>query len=393
MRQQVSIEDIKDRLLDRLDLVVQAYVRPGADSYTARGRLFALNPGRADRSVGSFCVTMGGAKAGRWNDYATGDRGDVLDLIRLSLSCSAADAIKEARAFLGLDTESPEVKTKRDAAAAEAKRQRAAADASAKRDAEKRQKWAQGLWFSAQEKILGTPVDHYLRGRGIDLSGLPHLPRAIRFHPECRYYYDTETVDPDTGEVRRGSAWRVMPAMVTAISRGRGIIDCHRTYLAFDDTRGIWAKAPVSDAKKVFGDYTGGSMRLCGALGPRGGALKLAQAPQGARVLVAEGLENALSGILLRHMRGLPPVFVVAAGAIWNLSEIELPDTIGDVTLAADNDTGAQAQAQLRKAVAFHKAKGRTVRVWRSTHPGEDLNDALRRALVDQQQHGTEGAA
>ena len=389
MRQQVSIDQIKEALLAQIDRVISVYARPATGSHTTHGRFFTLNPGRADRSVGSFCVTLGGAKAGRWNDYATGEHGDVLDLIGLSMGLSSVDAIKEARAFLGLDTESPELRRQREAAVIASKARRAAQEQADQHRKSRRQKWAEGLWLSGQPQVLGTPVDHYLRGRGIDLSLLPHTPRALRYHPECRYYFEAEEVDQSTGEVRKVSRWRALPAMVTAIAKGRKIIDCHRTYLALDDATGLWGKADLPDAKKVFGDYTGGSVRLCGALGPRGGELKLSQAPQGSRALVAEGIENALSAVMLRHMRGLPPVFVLAAGAIWNLSEIELPETITDVTLAADNDTGAQAQAMLQKAVDFHKSKGRTVRIWRAAMPGEDINDALKRAQAEQK----EGAA
>jgi len=384
MRQQVSIDEIKDRLLAQLDHVVSIYAPAANGSHTTHGRFFTLNPGRADRSVGSFCITMGGAKAGRWNDYATGEHGDVLDLIGLSCSVDGAGAIKEARAFLGLDTESPEVKRQREQAAAAAKRRRAEQE---KKQAEadlKKRKRAAALWLSGLADIRGTPVDHYLRARGIDLAQLGHVPGAIRYHAECRNYFEVEETDQTTGEVRQRLTWKPYPAMLTAIARGPDIIDCHRTYLAFDDRAGQWIKAPdMPKAKKVFTDYTGGSIRLCGALGPRGGRLKLGQAPEGARVFVAEGIENALSLMMLRQLRGLPPAFVVAAGAIWNMAEVELPATVREVTLCADNDTGAQAQAQLQKAIDFHAGKGRSVRVWRSSIPGEDLNDALRRVLSE----------
>ena len=186
MRQQVTIDDIKDRLLAQLDAVVSRYAPPASGSHTTHGRFFTLNPGRADRTVGSFCITMGGPKAGRWNDYATGDHGDVLDLIKLAMGFSdAADAIREARAYLGLDVESPELKRARDAAAIKAKGARADQErAQAKRD-EKMRENARGLWFSAQEKIIGTPVDHYLTARGIDLFSLPTAPVPSAITPNA----------------------------------------------------------------------------------------------------------------------------------------------------------------------------------------------------------------
>lgn len=384
MRQQVSIEDIKDGLLARLDVLVHQLAPPAPDSYTTRqDRYFTLNPGRADRSVGSFCVTMSGPKAGRWQDYASGDHGDILDLVALAINTDGPGAIRWARAWLGLEHESPEDRRRREEAAARMKAQRAdAARRQAEADA-RRRKVAEGIWLSAREDLRGTPVDHYLRGRGIDLQALPHPPRAIRYHAECRYYWTEDLTDPATGEVRTVSRHRPLPAMVTAIARGRGIIDCHRTYLALDDA-GAWVKAPLPDAKKVLTDYTGGSIRLSGEAGPRGGFIRLRQAPEGARVYVTEGIENALSLMMIRALRGLPPAFVVAAGSLWNMGHVELPQAIGEVVLAADNDGHAEARAALDQAVRFHQAAGRTVRVWRSDVPGEDLNDALKRVLKEQ---------
>lgn len=392
-RQMLSTDDLKDRLLSQLDLLVHHFAPPAPGSYHRGPKFFTLNPGRADRSVGSFCITMSGPNAGRWRDYATGEQGDVIDLIGLHLGLTEPAAkFRAAREWLGLDTEDPATRRAREELAARKRAERerqAAADADR---ADKMRKAAVGLWLSGQERILDTPVDHYLRGRGIDLRQLPHIPGAIRFHPECRYYHEVEEVDETTGEVTRRRLWRPMPAMVCAIARGRQIIDCHRTYLARDD-QGRWTKAPVPDAKKVFGDYTGGAIRLSGEAGPRGGHLRLAKAPQGSRVFVAEGIENALSLMMLRHLAGQPPAFVVAAGMLHNLGRVELPAAITSVVLAADSDQGAQAQEGLQKAVAAHARAGRTVAVWRSQVPGEDLNDALKRALAEQAAAAeTEGA-
>ncbi len=383
MRQQVSIEELKDSLLACLDAVVDTYAPAASGSWTAHGKFFTLNPGRADRSVGSFCITMTGPKAGRWADYATQDHGDILDLIRLSCGTDAAGAIREARAFLGLDTESPELRRQREEAAAKAKARRAADEARRKAQEAKQREIARGIWFSGQEAILDTPVDHYLRGRGIDLRRLPRIPAAIRFHPACRYYHEVEETDPETGEVRKRSAWRAMPAMVTAIARDNlGVIDCHRTYLMQDPVRG-WVKADVGDAKKVLTDYTGGSIRLQMPRGPRGGWTKLKDAAPGTRAYITEGIENALSLMMIHALRDMPPAYVLAAGSLWNMGNLILPDAVAEVVLAADNDTGEQAQAALQQAIKFHQSKGRWVRVWRSLTPGNDLNDDLQRVLQD----------
>lgn len=388
--QTLSTDELKSRLLDRIEDIVHRFCNPGAKSFRKGDRYFMLNPGRADRSVGSFYVTMSGPYAGQWRDYAVpgaDGRGDVIDLIGLALSIrSPAEKFKVAREFLGLDTEDPAARRRREEHAARMKAERERRKAALAEEQKKTRKLAAAIWLSGQADLAGTPVDHYLHNRGIDLARLSHMPGAIRFHPACRYYFTEEAIDPETGEVQTRTRWRPMPAMLTAFAMGREIIDCHRTYLEKVDGR--WVKARLDDAKKVFGDYTGGSARLSGELGPRGGHLTLRQAPPGARVFITEGIENALSLAMLRALRGLPPAYIIAAGMIWNMGRVELPPEIASVTLAADNDQGEQAKAALADAIELHSAKGREVRVWRSDVPGEDLNDALRRALAEERQEG-----
>ncbi len=390
-RQQVSIDDIKDRLIAQVDAVVARYAPEAPGSYWRDGRFYTLNPGRADRNVGSFCIHMDGPKAGRWHEYAQAYKGsgDLIDLIQLSLGLrTAGEAIAEARRFLGLNTEDPAA---RRAAQDHARRLRQQREAAAQEEAarvDRMRRNAAALWLSGQPDLRGTPVDHYLRGRGIDLAQLGRAPGAIRYHPECLYIREErrEVVDPETGEITMRTVRLPgvkMPAMLTAIALGSRIIDCHRTYLACGPDG--WTKAPLPDAKKVLTDYTGGSIRLSSGLGPRGGkGCPLSECPPGTRVFIAEGIENGLSAIILRHLAGLPPARVLAAGSIWNLGQIELPANVSEVTLAADNDTNLQARAALAEAVKAHQTKGRVARVWRSRIPGEDLNDALRRALREQ---------
>ena len=382
-RMTVSIDELKDGLLARLDTLVYQLAPPAQGSRTTRGRYFTLNPGRADRHVGSFCITMTGPDAGRWCDFATTDRGDILDLIRLATGFSLSEAIREARLILGLDSESDDNRHRRQEAASRAKARRAADLAQKTAREARRREIAKGLFFAGQEALASTPVDHYLRGRGIDLARLPFPVRAIRFHPECAYYWTEDITNQKTGEVRTITCRRPLPAMVTAIARdGDGIVDCHRTYLARQPD-GRWTKADVPAAKKVLTDYTGASIRLCGMHGPRGGMTRLKDAPPGARVFVTEGIENALSLMMIRALRGQDPAFVVAAGSLWNMSNLILPGHVTEVTLAADNDAAREAQALLQRSVDFHAAAGRTVRIWRSTEPGQDLNDALQHALQD----------
>lgn len=378
-RQTYAIAEIAAMLADRADEVADTYAPPAAGSYTDKGLYWTLNPGRADRSVGSFCIHLSGPRAGKWHDFATGDHGDLIDLIRLSLGCDARAALAEARAWLGLETEGPEDRARREAAAEARKRRRAEAEAAERRDRDKAARQAQAIWLAAQALTGSTPVDLYLRARGIDLRCLPRPLRAIRYLPDCHY----EHTDPKTGEVIEGR-W---PAMVAAMVDGRGrTVAVHRTWLAYDPARAIWGKAPVPRAKKIRGPFRGASIHLWRGTvpGPRGGEPgPLSQAPDGSRVYIAEGIENALSGLLL-----LPEARVLAAGSLSNFGQVELPRSVSEVVLIADNDPpdpepGKGPRAQLERAIAMHAAAGRTVRVWRPKHH-KDLNDALRAQQMEE---------
>ncbi|RIA01353.1 hypothetical protein D1122_01445 [Cereibacter sphaeroides] len=384
-RQSFTIEEIKDRLLAQIDKVVHHYAPPVSGSYTDKGRYFTLNPGRADRSVGSFVVAVSGPRAGRWNDYATGQKGDLVDLIALSLGLSLPEAFREARAFLGLEHETPEIRRIRDKAAAEARARRLEAERDAAEQARKRSRQALAIWLSAEPQIAGTPVEHYLRGRCIDLRALGRQPAALRYLRSCTYHSEVE--DPETGEIHEVKLR--LPAMVAAIDNGRGeTVAVHRTYLAIGQD-GRWGKAQITnpvapgkflEPKKVLGDYRAARIVLSSGHGPRGGkGCPLSKCPPGTRVYIAEGIETALSAVILK-----PEARVLAAISVSNMGQVHLPPNVAEVVLIADGDEHPQAVAQLDAAVKTHAAKGRRVRCWRSEIPGEDLNDALQRAMKEQ---------
>ncbi len=64
-----------------------------------------LRAGDTSGSVGeSLALNLTGPKKGRWNDYATGEHGDLLDLWAATRGLSIADAIDDAAKWLGIDT-------------------------------------------------------------------------------------------------------------------------------------------------------------------------------------------------------------------------------------------------------------------------------------------------
>ena len=363
-RQTLSIDEIKDMLTARVDEVAYHYAQPSADAYEDKGQYWTLNPGRPDKRVGSFVIRLTGSNAGRWNDYATGQHGDLLDLIALSLNCSIGDALKEARAFLGLQVASPELVRKRQEEAARHKEQRQKAAEQAKFDKERAAKSAHNLWLASRQDLTGTPVDLYLQARGIDLAALPWPPRAIRYLADC-YYQHT---DPKTGEVIKTRR----PAMLSIINHWNGgPVAVHRTYLELRG--GTWQKADLPAPKKVMGDYYGAGIPIWKGIGPRGGKPgPLKDVGPGARVYIAEGIEDALSAALI-----LPEARVLAAVSLSNLGGIELPPNVTQVTLIADRDDNQEARAALQRAIAQHQKAGRQVSLWQNSTGGKDLNDEL----------------
>lgn len=386
-----SFQEIVDALQARPLDVAQRYA-PGGGRLDG-GRWWALNPGRADKRVGSFHVSLHGAHAGRWRDEAEGVGGDMLDLIQLALSCDRKAALAEARAFLGMDAETAAQAQLRAREVAKHKAQAArdAADHAAQQARYRGQ--AQALWLRCHERIEDTPVAAYLAGRGIGLDRLGRAPRAIRYHPGLEYRETVaERIDPDTGEViaEATTTTATYPCMVTAIggpirADGPQFWGVHRTWLA-QRPDGTWGKAPVARPKKIYGSMKGGFIRLVRGVGPRGGAVAMARAPEGSRAYIAEGIEDALSIAVINGMTGEPrdvaSWFAFAAISLGNLREVDLPPAFTSVVVIADNDAGADEQTALDRAVQRFARQGRSVSVWKNRWGGKDANDALRLALT-----------
>ena len=377
MRQNYTIEEIKDLLLGQIDQVVAQYAPEAPGAHHDGQRYFTLNPGRPDKSVGSFWIYTSGPKAGFWEDRATGDHGGLLDLIMLNQGCSFVDALKLARRDLGLEHEDPQTRAARAEAVKRQQALRREAKANARIDRERVARSARALWLSAQEKIAGTPVEFYLRGaRGIDLAQLGRQPRSLRYAPECFYKH----TDPKTGEITQTK----LPAMLGLITDARGqACGCHRTYLRLGDD-GKWDKAPVPAPKKVYGTFAGASIHIWSGTGPRGGkGAPLSTCPPDSRIYIAEGIEDALSCVMV-----LPEARVVAAISLGNLGGVVLPENVAEVTLIADQDDGPEARAQLVRAIGAHQRAGRRTFVWQNSDGGKDLNDAWRSRQAEAAQLG-----
>jgi hypothetical protein len=223
--------------------------------------------------------------AGKFTDAATGEHGDLLDVIRESCGLiDFADVVEEARRFLSLPHPEPDLSPKRHPAVPAP---------SSSEEAARR-------LFGMSQPITGTLVQAYLRKRGItDLRGTGNL----RFHPRC-YYRPDEHSPTET--------WPAMIAAVTDL--GGKITGAHRTWL--DPQRRD--KAPLDTPRRAMGDLLGNAVRF--------GA--------GGEVMAAgEGIETVLS-----VKQVLPDMPMLAALSAAHLAAILFPDTLRRLYILRDDD-------------------------------------------------------
>jgi hypothetical protein len=242
--------------------------------------------------------------AGKWTDAATGEHGDLLDVIRESLGLrDFRDVAAEARRFLKLPRPEPQVVPK-------AGRPPVAIGS---------QEAARRL-FAISGPIDGTIVETYLRRRGITRV---HHGRSLRFHP-CCYYRPDEDLPTET--------WPAMIACVTDLD-GK-ITGVHRTWLdplGFDRIR--LGKAPIDTPRRAMGDLLGNAVRFGAADDD---------------VLVAgEGIETMLS---LRCV--LPTLPMAAALSANHLAAMVLSSSLRRLYIARDAD----AAGDTVKAVLLQRA-------------------------------------
>ena len=317
------------QLGERAEAVCRHYLSNGRRS----GRYWIVGDVQNSRGRSLYVRLVGPSSgkgaAGKWCDGATGEHGDLLDLIRLNRGCRALrDALDEARSFLSLSRFTPGPDP-RSARPREPVRRNSP-------DAARR-------LFARARPIKGTLAETYLRTRGVT-APLDDL-WSLRFHPACYYR------EADDDERQR---W---PALLAAVTDVHGTITAvHRIWLDRDGH----GKAPVGDPRRSLGSQLGGGARL--------GLI--------ADVLaVGEGIETMLS---LRS--ALPRMPVLAGLSANHLAALELPAGVRRLYVARDNDTeGRRAETRLRV-----RLRGRDVEV-RSLSPAyADLN-------VDLQRLGREG--
>ncbi len=278
------IADLASRLARDAEAVCRAYLPDGKRN----GHYWSCGNVRGDHGQ-SLYVHLSGPRAGKWTDAATGEHGDLLDLIMETRGLDVKGAMAEARTFLLMPVSYPEK-------AKSAPRPPANTAHSARR------------LFAASKPIKSTLAEDYLRSRGLVL---PEDCSALRFHPRCFY--------------RSDKACESWPALIAAVTDNAGAITgVHRTWLG---PKG--GKASLEQPRRALGYLLGNGVRF--------GVIDNALA-------ATEGIETALA-----LKRVLPELPVVAALSAAHLAAFIPPATARRLYVAHDNDhAGRMALDRLR---------------------------------------------
>ena len=280
--------DIAAELAVRAEEVCRRYLPNGR----RLGRYWICGDLDGARGRSLFVRLSGSGKPGKWTDAATGEHGDLLDLIRHRTGApTLRAALDEARAFLALPTAPPAVpEVPYDAVEA-----------------------ARRLWRGCRA-IDGSHAERYLHARGLSRCRFP----ALRFHPALRY--------------REGSSVRRFPALVAAVTGDDGrLLGVQRTWL---DPHAP-AKANVAVPRKALG-------RIHGL------AVRFGAPSQPAPLVVGEGIETVLS-----LLAAMPEIAAAAALSAGSLGAFAPPPGVARLVIARDNDgKGALAAERLARRCA-----------------------------------------
>lgn len=234
---------------------------------------------------------------GKWTDAATGEHGDLLDLIQLSLGLpDLTSAMAEAERFLGAPAAYHAVP--RDSKACPTDRTEIAR-----------------RLFAEARPVAGTLGETYLKSRGIvrgDWSA------SLRFHP--RAWFDEHNHRPALLAASRDNAGNLTGVTRFFLDTEAGLIE-----------------------RRALGRLNGHAVRLRGRT----------QSSGDGHLIVGEGLESTLSFALLYPERAAGCDLAAAMSAA-HMAAFVIPRGVRRLTIAADNGpAGRNAAAKLRvRAIA-----------------------------------------
>lgn len=334
--------------------------------------------------------------------------GDVIKLVQLVEFGGVSGTFAQAVERLGGRTDAPPpdpVEEAKRAAEAQDKRDREARETNEFRERERKKVF--DIWHAAIRPIAGTPVEDYLRLRGI----APPADTKLRYVAALPFWHDAgKRLAPAGDEPRAGEFDKVKihtgPAMLAPIVDATGTFrGLHTTWFDLAQPKGKAlivdpdTGAPIKKTKKVRGSTRGNAIVLVACEAPR-------------RLFIGEGIETVLSvwHALMQQGRDLADAAFWSSVDLGNLGGkhagtirhptlktdkgkaqmppgpdirpggpvIAIPDSVEDLVLLADADSDRfTTQCVLARAGQRFAREGRTVRcAWPPA--GTDFNDLLR---------------
>ena len=329
-RELPGVREVARMLGDRAEEVCRTYLPGGR----RQGDYWKV--GGVDGEPGeSMWVLLNGPRAGRWTDEATGEEGDLVHLIRAVRGLpDIAATLPEASAFLGGANviAMPHRPTRNDAksggvedgAGTQERRQRAA------------KTWERCRPLRQGEQ---SPGALYLIKRKIAVE----RASSLRWSPRL-------ATPSDEGVLVK------MPALVARIETWDGAFrGVQRVFLDRSGEKAALAGGP----KKHQGDLSDGGVWF----GNR----------QARRIVMTEGVEDALAAITALPSDALEGLAVVASGGGGRMHRVALPPTAEEVVVLQDpGDPGQQSFDALQARCEVQGLRVRAIR------QAVDVNDALK---------------
>jgi hypothetical protein len=366
----------KDKVIEHLDDIVPELFGAGKKQTKklGRGGFQVANRWRPQSDLSQMKVWPGGA----WKDFAGNEQGDAMDLVAYGLTGvknheTRMRALEWVEDRFGIRDMDPETRKQLDEQGRRRREKMATEAAEVSAEARRR---TQKAFYAAQETIIGTLPEIYLRGRSIDVGAIPNRCPSFRYRPDCEYWPGR----PDGGKAPQFPG--MMSAMVDANARLGAV---HYTFLEPDgrsklktlergwfDEKSDGRRVGLS-AKLMFPDTHGLVIRV--TRGPSNLTCEEAAAAGKADwLLVTEGIEDAMSFALAD-----PSNRVHAAGSLSAFLGVPDLACVKGYLIARDNDWDKpQAVEQFEKALVHFRSFGKPVepiempREW-----GKDANDVL----------------
>lgn len=327
-----AARDISDQLAAHAEAVCRTFLPNGrkVGGYWQVGNI----DGDPGRSMTVRLYGSGQKKPGRWSDHATGEFGDLLDIVAAhSGSSDFREAMNAGLRFLG----QPELRLKEAKPPPVQARpvQTEPSLKTARNNDVSDTSEAGARLFAIGQPITGTLAETYLKSRQINRFG-----DALRYHPGVYLRGD----DGQTIE---------MPALLAAITdNANTVTGCARTWLD-PQTAGL---ASIEAPKRVLGRLHGNGVRFYSGVSPYD-------------QIAGEGIESMLS-----VGSALPDADIVACLTATHLALYQPPSHVRRLWVAHDNDEAGE------RALAILKERAETehFRVFHLPPIRNDHNDDLK---------------